>query len=354
MSFSNDELNRYAQQIKLPEIGMTGQLQLKNARVLCVGAGGLGSPLLLYLAAMGIGKLGIVDHDQIELSNLQRQVLYQTSQIGSNKAFAAHQHLNGLNPHLDIETFPVRLAENNANAILGDYDFIADCSDNFATRYLVNDVCRSLNKPLVAAAIHQFKGQCMTFTLAGACLRCVFPIEPQADCIQDCANGGVLGLTPGWFGILQAMEIIKIILQLHKTAASRLIRFDMLNYHFSELELVRDLACTVCANQKVFPSVQPVKNNTDEISYTELTQFMQDQHILLLDVRSTNEHAAYNIGGTLFPVSDLVHRFPDVDKNKMIICYCQSGKRSQQAIQLLRCAGFTNVKSLRGGIQSIS
>lgn len=347
MLLNPDELTRYTQQIKLPEVGVNGQLQLKNARVLCIGAGGLGSPLLLYLAALGIGTLGIVDHDQVELSNLQRQILYQTQHIGQPKVVVAQQQLTALNRHIAINTYPVRLTKNNAATILSEYDIIADCSDNFATRYLVNDVCRVLAKPLIAAAIQQFAGQCMTFLPRSACLRCIFPLEPAANCVTNCAEGGVLGLLPAWFGTMQAMEIINIILQLRSIENSKMILFDMLTYSFREWQLSRDSACFFCKSTPVTPAAR--KNNLT-ISSEELKQELQEQTILLLDVRTAAEHEAYNIGGTLLTLDDMPKHLPQVDKHHPIVCYCQSGARSQFAVQILLNAGFINVRSLENGV----
>ena len=354
MFLGNDELNRYTKQIKVQEIGIHGQLQLKNARVLCIGAGGLGSPLLLYLAAMGIGKLGIVDHDKLELSNLPRQILYQTNHLGIEKVTAAQQQLEALNPHVECITYPVKLTQANAASIVSDYDIVADCSDNFVTRYLVSDTCKSLQKPLVAAAIHHFSGQCMTFAVDGPCLRCVFPDEPSANCIEDCSTAGVLGLLPAWFGIMQAMEIVKIILQIGKKQTGTMITFDMLNYTFRELVLKRDPDCITCAKSSTTNSKAIKKINNDyAISWSELRTLLQKKNILLLDVRTHAEHAAFNIGGTHAPLNELQQQLPNIPRDSLIVCYCHSGTRSQLAAHTLLNAGFTNVKSLSGGIADI-
>lgn len=353
MFLSADELSRYTQQLKLTEIGVTGQLQLKQAKVLCVGAGGLGSPLLLYLAAIGVGTLGIVDNDQIELSNLQRQILYQTNHLHQPKVAVAAQQLTALNPHVTINTYPVRLTAENAASICSEYDIIADCTDNFATRYLINDTCRLLNKPLVAAAIQQFAGQCMVFMPMGACLRCLFPITPAQDCMTNCTEGGVLGLLPGWFGILQAMAVAKVILTLQDHATSKLTTYDMLQNTFCEWLVPRETDCRMCAKQTNFAFENP-KLVTLTITVQALQHRLQTENILLLDVRSAAEHAEFNIGGNSLPLPDLANQLPQVAQDHSIVCYCQTGVRSQMAAQILLTAGFINVTSLAGGISAFT
>lgn len=244
--FSKEELIRYSQQLKLPEMGIEGQNKLKNTKVLCVGAGGLGSPVLLYLAAAGIGKLGIIDPDAVELSNLQRQILFQHQHVGSLKSHTAQQQLAALNPTLSFETYTEKLNEDNANNIIQHYDIVADCSDNFATRYLINDVCFNLNKPFVSASIAQFTGQCLFFLNKNTpCYRCLYPEPPQATSFVDCREGGVLGVLPGLLGTIQATEIIKWALQVGELLIGKLCVVDVLKVQFRQFNFLINEECIV-------------------------------------------------------------------------------------------------------------
>lgn len=249
MSLNTDDFNRYTQQLKLHEIGITGQLKLKKARVLCIGAGGLGSPLLLYLAAAGIGTIGIVDHDDVQLSNLHRQVLYKTADIGLKKATIAQERLLDLNLMIHVNAYHERLTPDNATQFIADYDIIADCTDNFDTHYLINDVCFELDKPYVFAAINQFEGQCSLFLgKKSPCYRCLFPSKPAPAMIPNCQEGGVLGVLPGIFGLIQANEIIKKILNLTETLAGKILTIHILTLQFRQFTLTKDAQCSLCGD----------------------------------------------------------------------------------------------------------
>jgi len=248
MTLTPAEMNRYSQQLNLDQIGLDGQLKLKNARVLCIGAGGLGSALLFYLGAAGVGHIGIMDDDVIELSNLHRQILYQTSQLGQKKVFMAHQQLSALNPDIDIALHTDKLNLNNAHELINQYDIIADCSDNFATHYLINDVCFHLNKPYAFASIAQFEGQCSLFLgKQGPCYRCLFPFKSS---IPDCSAAGVLGVLPGLFGVIQATEIIKWILKTGEPLAGRWLVGDLLKMQFRQFYFIQNPECTLCILQQ--------------------------------------------------------------------------------------------------------
>jgi molybdopterin/thiamine biosynthesis adenylyltransferase/rhodanese-related sulfurtransferase len=350
MNLNTTELQRYTQQLKLDEIGIEGQLKLKQARVLCIGAGGLGSPLLLYLAASGIGTLGIVDSDVVELSNLHRQVLYRQTDIGLPKAQCAKTHLTGLNPEIQIEAHVTTLDAHNSDELLGQYDIIADCSDNFATRYLINEVCFTLNKPSVFASIDRFEGQCSLFAGQGhPCLRCLFPSLDNN--IPNCNEGGVLGVLPGLLGILQANEILKWILNLGTPLSERLLTLNMLSLEFRQFQINRNLDCAFCVWGQSMETSTPSCNVQYSISPEILKAKLQaKEKIVLLDVRSIEEHAAYNMGGILIPLPELSNRLAELNPNDTIVIYCQSGGRSLQALDRLKEAHFQHVQYLKGGL----
>jgi sulfur-carrier protein adenylyltransferase/sulfurtransferase len=361
-SLSADELIRYSQQIKLDEIRILGQEKLKNARVLCVGLGGLGSPLLLYLAAAGIGTLGIVDDDIVELSNLQRQILYRSSQVAHQKTVAAKAALLALNPSIQVNTYSEKLTENNAAKLISQYDIIADGSDNFYTRYLIHDVCFELDKPYVYASASQFQGYCSIFYGSkGPCFRCLFPMPPSSDTIPNCNTAGVLGVLPGMLGIIQAAEIIKWILKIGNSLAKRLLMVDLLKMTFKEIRLSQNPDCKLCVqHQSLSKLANPLncqrhmnlkKHSITSVQLFELLQ--QNSHITLIDVRTPKEHQTQNIGGRLFPLTELPHRVNELDPNHNIILYCHSGKRSILALNIFLEAGFTSVKYLIGGIDKI-
>lgn len=344
--FSTEELNRYSQHIKLLDIGLTGQTKLKAARVLCVGAGGLGSPLLLYLAAAGVGSLGIIDDDTVALSNLQRQILYSTDEIGTQKVLAAKEKILALNPNINVEIYAEKLTLNNAKEIFSQYDIIADCSDNFATRYLVNDICFLVKKPFVGASIAKFSGQCAVFLgTEGPCFRCIFPEEPSADFIPNCNENGVLGVLPGLLGVIQANEIIKWILGIGELLTKKLLIVDLLSMQFRTLAFSQEANCQTCVQRRI--TVMPAIEN---ISVTDLKKLLEsDSHFSLLDVRTVAEHQAGNLGGKLIPLNELPARIAELNSEEMIIVYCHSGPRSIHAAKILNDFNFKSVKFLSGG-----
>jgi adenylyltransferase/sulfurtransferase len=357
MPLAQDELRRYAQQMKLAELGIEGQLKLKNARVLCVGAGGLGSSLLLYLAAAGIGTIGIVDDDQVDISNLQRQVLYREENVGKKKAIIAKDQLIALNPCVAIHTETERLTLANAASLFSQYDIIADCTDNFASRYLINDVCYDLNKPLVFASISRFEGQC-GFLLGkqSPCFRCLYPVMPDVDHFVNCNAGGVLGTLPGIVGMIQATEIIKWIATIGESLAGKLLTIDMLHMHFQTYHLSHHPDCALCIQQQsaVFNNAAAYACQLDDRSIT--TEELQRRlaanvPLFLLDVRSAEEHANYNIGGVNIPLPELAARLSELPPATHITIYCQSGKRSHQAATLLINNAILSVSHLAQGIE---
>jgi molybdopterin/thiamine biosynthesis adenylyltransferase/rhodanese-related sulfurtransferase len=350
MSPPPTELGRYAQQIKLDEIGVVGQLKLKQARVLCVGAGGLGSPLLLYLAASGIGTLGIIDPDVVELSNLHRQVLYRESDLGQPKALSAKAHLLALNSQIKVEAHVLRLDRDNVEKLFSQYDIIADCSDNFETRYLVNEICFQLNKPSVFASIDRFEGQCAVF--AGKdhpCLRCLFP-SPDLS-LRNCSEAGVLGVLPGLLGVIQANEILKWILQIGTSLSEQLLTVDIQTLSFRRFQIQRNEVCPFCVLKQSFNSHPIFCHSQQVLSPAGLQEKLQaNEKIVLLDVRSKEEHALYNLGGLLIPLPELRERLTELNPNDMIVVYCQSGPRSIQALSILKKAQFRQVQYLEGGV----
>lgn len=347
MSVAPDELARYAHQIKLSEIGLEGQMILKNTRVLCVGAGGLASPLLLYLAAAGVGTIGIVDDDKVEVSNLQRQILYTTENIGTKKISNAKQHLTALNPHINVTMHDTRLHSTNAEDLIAQYDIVADCSDNFATRYLINDTCFQLNKPFVFASIYQFSGQCALFSRKHKmCFRCLFPALPKSQELPNCDLGGVLGVLPGLLGTIQATEILKYVLNIGESLLGRLLYIDILKMSFTTFTLSPNPECELCHHGIA-------NDSPDEISVYELQKKLDaEENIFLLDVRTAEEHCLYNIGGTLIPLDQLLERLHELNRHDDIVVYCHLGQRSLSAALLLKKANFHSVRSLAGGLKS--
>jgi sulfur-carrier protein adenylyltransferase/sulfurtransferase len=354
---SADEIMRYAQQIKLAEIGLDGQKKLKDARVLCIGLGGLGSSLLLYLAAAGVGKLGIVDHDSVELTNLQRQILYRSDHLGQAKSTVAREQLLALNPSIRVNSYTEKLIRDNADELISQYDIIADGSDNFATRYLIHDTCFKFNKPYVYASAGQFQGYCALFhaNQENPCLRCLFPYA-TSDTHINCTTTGVLGVLPGLLGILQATEIIKWILKIGTGLVKRLLVVDLLAMSFKEIHLSKNLDCQLCvkrefAHEPILPTVcaeEPSLSN-HAISAQQLIHLLQKNNTFLVDVRSEAEHNEKNIGGTLIPLIELPQRLNELNPNHTIVIYCLSGKRSLAAVKIVLAAGFTSVKYLRNG-----
>ena len=348
----NEELHRYAKQIQLDQIGIDGQRQLSKARVLCIGAGGLAAPLLLYLAAAGVGTLAIVDHDSIELSNLHRQILFTTQEIDKEKVISAKEKLLSLNPNLKIDTYHEEFNPQNAIQLISDYDIVADCSDNFSTRYLINDYCFAEKKPFVSASVHRFSGQCTFFPAdRGPCYRCLFEEGVVANhSLIDCNNSGVIGVLPGLLGVIQASEILKWVLNIGDLLTQQLLMIDLMTMQFRKISYHQDPNCLVCAGQK-----SPVlSKNYSAISSAELTELLQSkQQFLLLDIRTIAENAQYNLGGKNIPLAELTERLNELDPTLLTIVYCQSGQRSRIAAEILSKANFLSVKYLLGGCNSI-
>jgi adenylyltransferase/sulfurtransferase len=362
---SAPEILQYSRQLILDEVGMAGQRALKGARVLVVGAGGLGSPVLLYLAAAGVGTLGIVEFDRVDKTNLHRQVLFGAADIGELKIDVARRRVQDVNPHIDVVAHPGRLTVENAIDIVGQYDLVVDATDNFPTRYLINDTCVLLGKPNVSASIYRFEGQLSVFWSGrGPCYRCMYPEPPPPELVPSCAEGGVLGVLPGIVGALQANEAIKLILGLGESLLGRMLTFDATTMRFAAFEVVRDPKCPICsadakdrglvAYDQLCLSAQaaPEAAQVQEIAARELKQLLDAQpDVVLLDVRNPAEYALGRIAGSrLIPVAELADRLGELPKHRPIVCYCHTGKRSQRAGSLLQASGFADVTSLAGGI----
>jgi sulfur-carrier protein adenylyltransferase/sulfurtransferase len=365
---TNDDLGRYSRHLILPEVGMEGQQRLKAAKVLCVGTGGLGSPLALYLAAAGIGTLGLVDFDTVDASNLQRQIIHSTKDIGRKKIDSAQEKLNALNPALNVVKHDTMLTSANALEIFAQYDVIADGTDNFQTRYLVNDACVLLGKPNAYGSIFRFEGQASVFaTEEGPCYRCLYPEPPPPGLVPSCAEGGVLGILPGMVGTIQATEVIKLILGKGEPLIGRLLLIDALTMRFRELKLRKNPDCPVCGvNPTVtelidydqFCGIAPepaqaaqVKNGIPQISVKELKARRDaGDDFFLLDVREPYEVQIAQIGGYVIPQNDVPNRLGELDPGKEIIVHCRSGARSQRIAELLKQNGFQRVSNVAGGI----
>lgn len=371
---SKDELLRYSRHLILPEVGAEGQRRLKAARVLCVGAGGLGSPLTLYLAAAGVGTLGLVDFDVVDASNLQRQIIHSTADIGRRKLDSAAEKLQALNPDLNLVRHDTKLSSANALDILRDYDIVADGTDNFPTRYLINDACVLLGKPNVYGSIFRFEGQASVFaTRDGPCYRCLYPEPPPPNLVPSCAEGGVLGILPGLIGVIQATETVKLILGKGTTLAGRLLLVDALNMHFREVRLRRDPDCQICGAHPALtqlidyqqfcglaPSIQiqeeiRIMNGVPQLTAAEVKRRIDaGEDLLMLDVREPFEHQIANIGGTLIPLGQIPHRLHEIDREREIVVHCKFGVRSQRAAEFLMQSGYSKVSNLAGGIMAWS
>ena len=365
ITLSNDEILRYSRHLIMPEVGMEGQQKLKVARVLCIGAGGLGSPLALYLAAAGVGTLGIVDFDVVDYTNLQRQIIHTTADVGRKKLDSATEKLKAINPFLNIRTFETKLTSENALEILADFDIIADGTDNFPTRYLVNDACVLTGKPNVYGSIFRFEGQASVFaTKEGPCYRCLYSAPPPPGLVPSCAEGGVLGILPGLVGVIQATEAIKLILGKGEPLISRLLLIDALGMKFRELKLRKNPDCPVCGTHPTVTRLidynefcgirgaeTPVTSNVPEMQVEELKRTLDaGEDIFVLDVREPHEYQICNIGGHLIPLGDLPKRVHELDSSREIVAHCRSGVRSAKAVDFLRQAGFRKVRNLAGGI----
>jgi sulfur-carrier protein adenylyltransferase/sulfurtransferase len=364
------ETLRYARHLILPEVGPEGQRQLKNSRVLMVGAGGLGSPIGMYLAAAGVGTLGLVEFDVVDVTNLQRQVLHGTSDVGRPKLDSARDRLREINPHVRVEPYPERLTSDNALEILREYDVVVDGSDNFPTRYLVNDACVLLGKPYVYGSIFRFEGQASVFAAEGGpCYRCLFAEPPPPGLVPSCAEGGVLGVLPGIVGTIQAMEAIKLLLGIGEPLIGRVLMFDALKLRFRELKLRRDPACPLCGDEPTIHALidyerfcgipQPDEENsmTDdvpEITVGELKQRLdRGDALTIVDVREPYEWEIGNLGeqgARLIPLAELEERLDEIDPNEEIVLQCRSGARSARALKFLRGQGYERLHNLKGGI----
>ncbi len=366
---SSTEKLRYARQLGLAQVGAAGQLKLKAASVLIVGAGGLGSPVAMYLAATGIGRIGLVDFDKVDHSNLHRQIIHRTDDVGRPKVESASETIAAINPDVQIESFEVALSRDNAMRIAEQYDIVIDGTDNFATRYLVNDVCVLLGKPNCYGSVLQFEGQASVFSHEGGpCYRCLYPAPPAAGVVPSCAEGGVLGVLPGMIGMIQATEAVKIILGIGETLSGRLLLYDSLDMSFRELKVRRDPTCPICgdlptirelADYEAFcgnaSSQQAVAQSPWDLSPTEAKrQLDSDPSIRLLDVRESDEYEICHINGRLIPLDQLADQIGRLDPNDTYIVHCKFGKRSAEAVDLLRRHGFDRVFNLRGGIDAWS
>jgi adenylyltransferase/sulfurtransferase len=363
---NNEEILRYSRHLIMPEVGMEGQLKLKAAKVLLIGTGGLGAPLGLYLAAAGVGKLGLVDFDVVDFTNLQRQVTFGTSDVGKAKSEAARVRLSNLNPDIEIEAFETKLTSENALQLFRDFDIIVDGTDNFPTRYLVNDASILLGKPNVYGSIFRFEGQITVFGMPdGPCYRCLYPEPPPPGLVPSCAEGGVLGVLPGIVGSIQAMETIKLILGRGRNLTGRLLLFDALEMAFSEVKLRKNPNCPLCGTHRTinklidyyeFCGVRGEEAPAPDLKVPEITprelkaRLDRGDSLFILDVREPHEYQICNLRGRLIPLGELPRRAHELDSSQEIVAHCRSGKRSAEAVDFLRKAGFRKIHNLKGGI----
>ena len=371
MELSNDEIRRYSRHLILPEVGLAGQKKIKAASVLCIGAGGLGSPIAMYLAAAGIGKIGIVDFDTVDFSNLQRQILHTDADVGRSKAESAKETIRGINPHCEVVIHNTRISSENALDLIRPYDIVVDGTDNFPTRYLTNDACVLLKKPNVYGSIFRFEGQASVFAphLGGPCYRCLYPEPPPPGMVPSCAEGGVLGVLPGIIGCIQANEILKLALGKGNLLVGRLLLFNALEMKFRELKLRRDPQCPICGDHptikelidyETFCGIVPEPENTgnpDEVTVQDMKKALDNPAlgIKVVDVRESDEYEIAKIEGVpLLPLSELTSRFTELDPNTQYYLHCKSGVRSLKALSFLRQQGFKYVKSVKGGISAWS
>ncbi len=371
ITLSNDEVKRYSRHLIMPEVGVEGQKKLKAASVLLIGTGGLGSPLGLYLASAGVGRIGLVDFDVVDFTNLQRQILYTTEDVGKPKLQAAKARLQGINPFITIETHDARLSSENAMEILKGYDVVADGTDNFPTRYLVNDACVLLGKPNVYGSIFRFEGQASVFDASkGPCYRCLYPEPPPPGLVPSCAEGGVLGILPGIIGTIQATETIKLILGNGEPLIGRLLLFNAMKMKFRELKLRKSPTCPICGPNRTvtklidyeqFCGIGPAPKTATsadsgswEITAEELKALLDSKKpVKVIDVREQNEYDICHLEGSkLIPLSQFTARIGELDSADELVLHCHKGVRSMRALELLRSAGFRKLKSLRGGIEA--
>jgi sulfur-carrier protein adenylyltransferase/sulfurtransferase len=368
-NLTNDEIKRYSRHLIMPEVGVDGQKKLKASKVLCIGAGGLGSPVAMYLAAAGVGTLGLVDFDVVDFSNLQRQILHGTPDVGRSKLASAQDRLHALNPEITIKLYETALSSENALSLFEPYDVIVDGTDNFPTRYLVNDACVLLGKPNAYGSIFRFEGQASVFGAKnGPCYRCLYPEPPPPGLVPSCAEGGVLGVLPGIIGTIQAMETIKLILGIGEPLVGRFLIFDALRMKFRELKLQKDPDCPVCGTHPTvtrlidydqFCGIHPaapeptaVTTNPLEISAVELKiRIDRGDDLAIVDVREPNEYQINRIpGSVLIPLGDVPKRFNELDPDQEIVVHCKMGSRSAKAADFLRSVGFKRVLNLTGGV----
>jgi sulfur-carrier protein adenylyltransferase/sulfurtransferase len=366
---TNDEIKRYSRHLIMPEVGVEGQRKLKAGSVLCIGAGGLGSPAAMYLAAAGVGRIGLIDFDVVDFSNLQRQIIHGTPDVGRSKLASAKDRLNALNPHVQVDTYETALTSENAFELFGPYDVILDGTDNFPTRYLVNDACVLLGKPNAYGSIFRFEGQASVFaTKDGPCYRCLYPEPPPPGLVPSCAEGGVLGVLPGMIGVIQATEAIKLITGLGEPLIGRFIIYDALRMRFRELKLKKDPDCPVCGTHPTvtklidyeqFCGIHPaasepesMASHSTEISSVELkARLDRGDKLTLVDVREPNEYQINRIPGTtLIPLGEIPRRYAELNKDDEIVVSCKIGGRSAKAADFLRSVGFKRVLNHRGGI----
>jgi molybdopterin/thiamine biosynthesis adenylyltransferase/rhodanese-related sulfurtransferase len=366
-----DEIKRYSRHLIMPEMGMDGQRRLKQSSVLLIGAGGLGSPAGMYLAAAGVGRIGIVDFDVVDFSNLQRQLMHTTPDVGRSKLESAKSTINALNPHVQVDTYETFLSSDNALKLFEPYDVILDGTDNFPTRYLVNDACVIAGKPNAYGSIFRFEGQASVFAAKdGPCYRCLYPEPPPPGLVPSCAEGGVLGVLPGVIGVIQATETIKLMTGIGQPLIGRFLIYDALNMKFRELKLRKDPECPVCGTNPTvtklidydqFCGIAPAAHvdqatgaivNDSEITPVELKKKLDaGETPFILDVREPNEYQINKIpGSTLIPLGELPRRYQELPKDREIISQCKMGSRSAKAMDFLKTVGFTNVKNLKGGI----
>ncbi|MEI6340823.1 MAG: molybdopterin-synthase adenylyltransferase MoeB [Verrucomicrobiota bacterium] len=368
IELSNEEIRRYSRHLILPEVGMAGQRKIRNTSVLCIGAGGLGSPIAMYLAAAGVGRIGIVDFDTVDVSNLQRQILHTDADVGRSKAESAQETIRGINPNVEVVLHKTRISSENALDLIRPYDIVVDGTDNFPTRYLTNDACVLLGKPNVYGSIFRFEGQASVFapSKGGPCYRCLYPEPPPPGMVPSCAEGGVLGVLPGIIGCIQATEILKLALGKGSSLVGRLMLFNALDMKFRELKLRRDPKCPICGDAPtikalidyeqfcgIVPEPAATGGNPDEVTVQDMKKALDNPSlgIRVIDVREADEFAIARVTGTtLVPLSLLPQRFTELDANAQYYLHCKGGVRSLKALQFLRERGYKYVKSVKGGI----
>jgi sulfur-carrier protein adenylyltransferase/sulfurtransferase len=373
IDFSNDEIARYSRHLIMPEVTLDGQKRIKAASVLCIGTGGLGSPIALYLAAAGIGRMGLVDYDIVDFSNLQRQILHGTEDVGRKKLNSARDRIKAINPNVQVDLHDMMFRSENAMQLVQDYDIVIDGTDNFPTRYLSNDVCVLLKKPNIYGSIFRFDGQCTVFAphLGGPCYRCMFPEPPPPGMVPSCAEGGVLGVLPGMIGVMQAIEAIKLIMGIGDSLIGRLVSFDALKLRFKEFKIRKDPACPICGDHPTIHALidydqfcgipqadaEAAKElEVPTITATELkTKIDRQEKFVLVDVREPFEYDISRIPGSkLIPLGELPARLSELDSADEIVLHCKVGGRSAKALRILQEAGFRKLNNLQGGITAWS